>query len=88
MVHESFSNHEIIVLSQYGFDIKNNLQDAYKTYYSPSLIEYKVHISLTNGREYFVTKVGQSKQEEPAGAFKSIDNLLETLEQRLMSVNL
>jgi hypothetical protein len=88
MVPESFSTHEIMLLTQYGYDIKNNLQDAYRTYRSPALIDYTVHISLTKGREYFVKQLGQTGPELPAGAFKSLDDLLPTLEQRLLSVSM
>lgn len=88
MVHESFTKEEIKLLENNGYDVKSNVQDAYKTYKSPSLIDYKVHISLTEGREYFVKQLGESKVELPAGSFKSLANLLETLEQRFMSVSM
>ena len=88
MGHEGFTKEEVALLKQYHYDVKNNLQDAYRTYSSPSLIDYKVHISLTQGREYFVKHLGQSEIEHPAGAFKSLPGLLETLEQRFMSVGM
>lgn len=88
MINENFNNEEFKLLKKYNYDVKNNLQDAYRTYTSPSLIDYKVHISLTEVREYFVKQIGQSLQEEPGGSFKSLSILLETLEQRLMSVSM
>ena len=89
MVNESFTKKEIAFLKEHGYDVKNNLQDAYKTYKSPSLIDYKVHISLSDGKKYFVKEVGADPIQEliPLG-FTSIEQLIDSLDHRFTEVNL